>query len=172
MGIRDEEIARIVKYAQGLGITVTWKVHKKGDNTGASWSTDGSDITMYTEPTKTKTQIILDFIHELAHHMAFIADGRTVKKKVDDAFGAMDDEENPATKDERRLVYMSEKEDSFYRYKVYDELGIKIPLWKLEVDRQLDVWYYKHYWRTGKDPIRKQVRKKRKELHKKLKPST
>lgn len=170
MGIRDEEIARIVKYAQGLGIVVIWKIHKKGDNTGASWATDGSEITMYTYPNKPKTQIILDFVHELAHHMAWLADGRTVTKKVNDAFGAMDDE-SLAPKAKRRLVYESEKADSFYRYKVWDELGIKIPLWKLEVDRQIDVWLYKHYWRTGADPIRGQLRKKRKELLKKLKPS-
>jgi hypothetical protein len=173
MGIRDQEITRIEKYAAGLGIKVTWVRHKKrGDNTGAEWTTDGSEIYMYIWPGKTKTQIVLDFVHELAHHMAWLADGRKITNKVEAAFGEMcnDTKHNPASKDARRIVYEIEKADAAYRDKVWDELGIQIPRWKMEVDRKLDIWFYKYYWRTGKDPIRKVCRKKRKEFNKLFKP--
>ena len=90
MGIRDNELARIVKYAQGLGIKVVWKQHVPGQNTGATWSEDvnGTEIEMYMWPDKSKTKTILDFIHELAHHMAWVESGRKMTKKSRNAFSA------------------------------------------------------------------------------------
>jgi len=172
MGIRDVEITRIEKYAAGLGIKVSWITRRKrGDCTSAEWTTDGKEIIMYNWAGKTKTQIILDFVHELAHHMAWLADGRKIAGYVDDAFAAYgEDTDKPASKEKRRVVYEIEKSDAQYRDKVWDEVGIKIPRWKLEVDRKMDIWFYKYYWRTGKDPIRKLCRKKYKELNRLHRP--
>ena len=169
MGIRDVEIARIEKYAEGLGATIVWKKHKRGDPC-AEWNNEGAavTITLYVRSRRAKVDIIFDLIHELAHHLAWIAAGRSIDPSVDKAYKTM--EQNKATKKIRRVVYETERADSEYQRKVYDDVGIKIPWWKVELNRRLDVWTYERWYVTGKNPTVKASRKKRKELFALLKP--
>ena len=160
MGIRDREIERIVQYAKGLGIKVVWKKHKRG-GPGAQWYTDGSCIEMFTYPGKSKTQIILDFVHELAHHMAWVYDGRKVALKTDQAF--LRDTEHkrgdpPLPKGQRQLIFDAELKDSYYRPQIFKELGLSIPIWKMYADRSTDMWVYRRWCTTGVTPTKKNIR--------------
>jgi hypothetical protein len=168
MGIRDEEISRLVKYAEGLGLKVTFKRHKRGDP-GATWITDGSEIEVFTWPQQSKTEIILNLIHELAHHTAWVYAMREKDEKTDSALRADDEStrDNPAPRDQRRLVYLAEKKDARYRSKIIHEVGIRLPKFKISADKALDIWIYKYYYRTGNYPTLKTCRVKKSELREK-----
>ena len=70
MGIRDQEINRLVKYAEGLGLKVTFL--NRTSSHPADWVLDGSEIRLYTRKSFSKTDTILSLIHEIAHHLWFI----------------------------------------------------------------------------------------------------
>ena len=156
--IRDEEIKRLEMYSESLGLPVVWKQYVPYSKSHGAAVIIENDVPvrleMVTWKRKSKTQIVLDFIHELAHHMSWIYKGRKDSPELLEAMYAT----NP-NKNQRKLVYEMEKEDSNYRLLIYRELGIKIEEWKLLLDIAVDIWYYKHWWLTGKQPSIKQTRK-------------
>ncbi len=171
MSIRDDEIKRIVKYANGLGIKVTWKKYVPGSGDGASWSVTGDEITMYVWPKKSKVHIILDFVHELAHHMAWIESGRKVDDRVNFALGAEANRsagEPPIPVELRRIIYEAERSDMKYQNKVFKELDLKIPIWRFKAAKKLDLWVYRRYMKDGDIPTEKEINAKRREIHRKL----
>lgn len=163
MSIRDEEIKRLIKYSEGLNLPVKWVERTPySDDPGAMViSHDGVPecLEMYVWPGKSKTQIILDFLHELGHQLGWIYNNRTDPPELLEACST----DNPDKK-QRKLIYEMEKRDAVYRDYVYNEVGIKIPHWKLDVDIALDLWYYKYWWRTNKHPTKQQFKRKEKEL--------
>lgn len=168
MGIRDEEIKRLEHYAKGLGIKVTWKPYEKGTHVGAEWATDGSEIVIYVRKKMSKTLIILNFLHELGHHLAWVYKGRPGQMKSDDAL-IKEAEGKSLTKEERRILYKEEVADYKYRELIYNEVGIKIAKHKFLADVDLDHWIYRQFYLTGRYPGYTQVAKKHKEFLKKYK---
>lgn len=168
MGRKDDEIKRIIKYANGLGIRIEYKKHKHGDP-GASWDLKGDLITIWEWPRKSKIRTILDLVHELAHHMAWVHSGRKLDKATTDAWDKEAEDHTSLTKEERYLIYLSEANDAQYRGRIVKELGLKIPEWLQKVDRALDVWYYKEYYINGEYPTVKEIDDKKKELKKEIK---
>jgi hypothetical protein len=162
MRIRDKEIDRLEKYAAGLGIKILWKKYERGQVTAAEWSTDGSEITVYLWAQRSKTGIILDLVHEFAHHMAWIAADKKTPIHIDRALEA--DANGEATKEHNRLIYEMEKSDAKYQERIFRELQLTIPIWKFKSRKKLDLWVYKRIWMTGKMPTEKQIRLKRQEL--------
>ena len=174
MGIRDEELRRLEKYAEGLGAKIKYRTHKGGHNAGAEWvlSEDGTtEIFVYTWPGQSKTTLILNICHELAHHMAWVYRNRTEDTRTFEAFYKEDlrkkwtDPKLP--KEERRLIYLGEKKDAEYRHNIWHEVNIKIPKWKLIVDIKLDNFVYRWYYEKGNTPTIKQITAKYKELRSK-----
>lgn len=172
MGIRDDEIKKLEHYARGLGIKVTWTQYKRGSDVGASWVSDGSEIIICVRPRESKTAIILKFLHELAHHMAYVYSGRVGDFKTDQALNAEDDRSpnDPILpKEQRKLIYIAERDDAQYRDQIYHEVGIKIPKYIFLADKALDIWIYYRYYLTGHFPTYRSIKKKKKELLKKYK---
>jgi len=165
MGIRDKEIERLQKYAESLGLKVSWKRRVRG-GVGAVWELDGEKVALilYQYPSQSKTSIILNFLHELAHHLAYVNQGRELSKSVSKAFSKRDEE---LTENERRIVYETEKEDAAYRPIIAHELNIKLPIEKIKADIELDEWIYYRFYKDAKDPTQQEIREKRKELKKK-----
>lgn len=166
MGRKDEEIKRIVQYANGLGIRVEWKPHKRGDP-GASWNMDGGIIEVFTWPRKSKIRSILDLVHELAHHMAWVHSGRIKDVDLEQAW-INENECAPITKEQRKLIYLSETHDAQYRNRIVKELGLNVPEWRQKLDRALDIWWYRQYYLIGKYPSLKEMDVKQKELRAKF----
>ena len=169
MGVRDEEIQRIKNYAKGLGVELVF-ASPDGSGDQASWSTDGSRITIYTQKHKSKTDIIFDLIHELSHHLAWVHKGRTTLLKTDRAL----DRENlrtkkdpPIAKEQRKIIYEDEKSDAEYQPLIFAELNIKIPKYKFLAQKDLDVWAYYKYYMNGDFPSLTDYKEKRKELQRK-----
>jgi hypothetical protein len=137
MGIREKELERMIKYAEGLGIKVSF-IPSSEDGTEAQWEMSGKEIKIFTKKNQTKLSIILSLLHELGHHLDFVYNKRRHTKKVWDAVHA----ENP-TKSQRRIIYEDELGGAAYHEIIYNELNLKIPLWKVRVERDLSLEIYK-----------------------------
>lgn len=169
--IRDREIERLIQYAQGLGIQVTVIAHKRGDP-GAEWDTITQHITLYKWPRQTKRLMLLNLLHELAHHMAWIYTGRQNDPKTDLALAteaARDSKTGPIPKPMRKLIYVSELNDSKYREQIYHEVGLKMPLIHLHADIELDIWTYNQYYLTGDIPTLREACDQKRLIYKRLK---
>jgi len=170
--VRDEEIKKLENYARGLGLRVEYRTAKRGDPGASLISVNGISerIVMYLWPRKSKTQIVLDFVHELAHHMGFVYNGRVDNPALLDALIEEDDRKDgdkPITKAKRKLIYECEANDSKYREMIIREIGLHLPEAKFKIDLELDLWVYKHYYLTGNLPTTKEFTKKKSEVKEK-----
>jgi hypothetical protein len=163
--IRDNEIERLQKYAESLGLPVSWRKYKKGF-AGAMWYKvdDKISLIMYTWPRQSKIMIVLNLLHEIAHHLAFIYQGRQLTASALKVFSKEDDE---LTEHERELIYNIEKDDAKYRLTIAYELDIKIPEWRIKADIAVDEWFYYRFWKDGEYPTLNAVYEKYKELKEK-----
>lgn len=157
MGIRDQEIKRLEQYAKGLGLRVEYKVGKRGSGVGAEIVYhDGvaSHITLYTYSRISKKRLILNFLHELGHHLSWIYKNRKDNTMLLEALyaDAMLKKGEQLPKHQRKLIYLMEKEDAEYRNNIAHEVGITLPENTLKVDIALDIWIYKYYYLYGKYP--------------------
>lgn len=165
--IRDKELDRLIKYANGLGARVSIKKSKPGQKFGALWIEGGEEIILYTWPRQSKVSLILNLMHELGHHLDFISKNRLEDQKIIKAL--LEDEEAAANnrkldKEKRRLIFETEIAGVLYRPKIAKEVGITIPFYKIKADMDLDIWIYKRYYETGKMPFSYEIREKKDEL--------
>lgn len=151
MGIRDEEINRLKKYAEGLGIKVLFKENCK-HNYAADWDMDDRIITIYTKNNESKTDIILSFIHELGHHMDWIYNNKKHSKKSQKAFEMLNDEtrKKKIPKSYRWIILNEELAGIHYMDIIHKELDLKIPLWKVKMQQALDAFQYKTFYKEGR----------------------
>ena len=56
MGIRDDEIQRLVHYAKGMGVKVTFS-NTLSSGMAAAWATDGSEILINNKTNLSKTEV-------------------------------------------------------------------------------------------------------------------
>lgn len=156
MSIRDQEISRLVSYAEGMGVKVRFNNVSK-DNS-AEWTLDGSLITIFTKTNKSKTETILSLIHELGHHVWFIHEkNRLPDLKFEEAIErenlfAEDLATTPAPRKLRNKILRCEVAGTKYWEAIWKETNIKLPKWKLYAAMEYDVWQYEIYARTGHFP--------------------
>ena len=132
MGIRDQEIARIEKYAAGLGIKIKWEKYTRAIGAEADWQIDGTQITMYCWARQSKTAKILALVHELAHHMGWVYNDRKQDLKTNAALENDAERKRgdpPIPKEQRYLIWYTEHHDAKYQESIFKELGLKIPRW-------------------------------------------
>lgn len=168
MNIRDLEIKNLVHYAKGLGIVVTFKQAKKKDP-AAAWIEGGKEIIIYTYPNLTKTQTILNLLHELCHHHDWIERNRTDSTALLNALIKDDENLKKLNKKERKLIFEDEKRATGYREYLVKTIGITLPYYKVKADIEYDIWDYGYFYKTGLYPKTKDRRLKKKELEKKYK---
>lgn len=166
--IRDEEIKRLIKYAEGLGLRVVFSKSRSDD--AAAWTTDGSEITIYSKNQGSKTEMVLSLVHELGHQLWYIHEKN---RKPDLKFEQALDRQNlyevdihptPPSKALRERIYKIEEASTHYWEVIYKDTGLKFPLWKLKLAMELDLWMYGEYVKTGHFPKRKEKKNKKKEL--------
>jgi hypothetical protein len=159
------ELERLKKYAAGLGIKVTMTT-KDSPDASAEWLIDGSEIIIYQTDKHPPLMMCLLLLHELAHHMAWVYNGRKGDLKTDKAFRAANNLEKGEVLDKkhRKAIYESERDDSKYQLIIHHEIGSKISLARLQEEIAYDVWVYKYYYLKGKRPNSKEKKQKRKEL--------
>jgi hypothetical protein len=162
--IRDEEINRLIRYAQGMGISVRFKPYVPHSKDEAEWTIDGTEITIYVRSSTSKLDKVLSLIHELGHHKAFVNNDRSIDPKLEEA---LDSEENK--KNQRRAIYMDEKNGTKYWEEIYRDTNCQFGIPRLHMQMELDLWTYEVYLETGKWPTRAKSKKKRKQLKLKYK---
>jgi hypothetical protein len=113
----------------------------------------------------------LNFCHELAHHKSWIKCGRIGDLKTNQAL-ILDDERKkgdpPLPKAKRKLIYETEKNDAVLWDEIIVEVGIKISKKRIQLEREMDVWMYEHYYKKGDYPSGIDVKIKRKALRDKI----
>ena len=161
--IRDEEIKRLIKYAQAMGMKVTFN-NKKKPKEAAAWVTDGTEIIIYRSKHSSKIETILSLIHEISHKIAFVhSNNRKIPLKVDRAL------ENPEKKRSKKIIWEDELEGSKWWESVYKDVNLKFPKWRLYAQMEFDVWQYQMDYENDKFPTRKEKRLKWAELKTKYK---
>ena len=163
MHVRDTEIKRLEQYAKGLGIIVEYKQpYKYGPR--ASWNASPPTIILHTYSGTSKTQLILNFLHELGHHMDYVHNhNRKTVDKIDNAWTQENNNEK-LSKEDRLIIYNDEKSAASYRKVIAHELDLKVSQKKIDLDIDLDMFTYYTYYMKGNFPTRAETRAKAKEL--------
>lgn len=159
MSYMQDDLNKLIKYAQGLGLRVVIREYD-GGGAGGGWATDGTEITLFKWKNITITRMILNLLHELAHHMAWVYADRVTKPRVEKALDAEEAREKgspPIPKRQRKIIYEEEKFDAQYREVIAKEVGLKLPNWKVKADIDVDIWGYKFYYETGDHPTTKEM---------------
>jgi len=165
MGIRDEEIARLYKYAEGLGLRVIVKPYRRGDP-GATYDDEDQEIVLYQWSGQSKTRIIMNFLHELGHHMDWVHNLRRMPgnevliKAIDREWTRTRRTDPVVPKSHRKLIYEMECRGIAYMNVIAKELGIKIPEWKIRAEQEYDRWVYYRYYQSGNIPADKEAKAK------------
>lgn len=156
-----------MKYAKGLGLNVIFKPYKRGSGTGGEYIGSTKEIIVYQGPNDSKTDTILILLHELGHHLDYIYKGKRDPKKLSEALNkehGRKKNDPPLARHLRQYIFDCEYNGTQYMPVIAKELDLKIPLWKVEAEAKLDQWFYRTYLVHGKDPLRKQIKAKRREL--------
>jgi len=165
--VRDEEIGRLIKYAQGLGVRVSFIA--SGDD-AAGWTVDGSEIYISRKHNRSKIDIVLSLIHEIAHQLYFIHEkNRQPDLKFEEALDRQnlfdyDLAETPAPKTHRKRILDVEVTSAEWWETIYKETNCSFPIWRLHAQKQFDLYQYQHYYKTGHFPNKKQKNLKFKEI--------
>ncbi len=162
--IRDEELNRLIKYAQGMGLSVSFRPYKPFSLIGGEWTTDGTELIVYVEKDTTKIEKVLILIHEISHHKAYINNDRENDPILDNIL----DKDDP-NKKERYKIWRSEVRDSKYWEEIYKDTNCKFDIKKLHARREFDLWQYEFCYENDRDPTKEEKYKKFKELKNKYK---
>ncbi len=169
--IRDLEIQRLVSYAKGLGLKVTFSSKKSASS--AHWYLDNSGIEIFKGNNKTKIEIVLSLVHELGHALHNIHEkDREVDEDLESALDHVDEAEELGTdpqKRQRKIILNNEINGTLYWLAIYKEVDLKFPLWRLEVAKEFDIFQYRVFYETGDYPTAKERNEKMKELVRKYK---
>lgn len=161
--IRDEELKRLVRYAQGLNVKVSFKEYVPYSNDAGGATIDGSEIVIYVHKKDSKLETILTLIHEIAHILECIHTHN--RRPIENLNQALGDEEE--RKLSRKIIYDFEKASGQWWESIYRETDMKFPINHLYRQRHYDIWQYSYWLRTGSFPTLKVRKKKMKELKKK-----
>lgn len=173
--IRDQEISRLVKYAEGMGVKVRFLTKTDSPDDAAGWTTDGTEILMYMNNRTPKIELVLSLIHELGHHVWFIHEkNRKPDLKFEEALERQNLYEKelsntPTPKALRRKILSIEVAGTEWWDIIYQDTGLRFPKWRLEVAKKFDIWVYEQYYETGFFPSRKLGRQEYNRLVKELK---
>ncbi len=161
MTIREKELLRLESYAKSLGIKVSYRKLKKSYSSVAEFYIDGSGITVYTWPGLSKTRIILNLLHETAHAVQWIHEGKKINPALLDALRLPSKEH---TKEQRKLIYEDEQKATHFWDQIVKMVDIKINPKTILIRKKLDIFSYRYYYETGKFPTDKLMKQKKKEF--------
>lgn len=164
--IRDDETNRLLSYAKGLGVKVSFRQKKKTHSNSAEWYVDGSQIVVYTWKGQSKLSIVLNMVHELAHHLHWIKENRKPDTVLINALDKEDQRKRGERLDKRlrKLIYDDEVEASKYWEEIINLVDIKIPSRVILINKQIDLFVYSHYYETGEFPTSKVLNQKKREF--------
>lgn len=168
MSIRDEELKRIRLYARGLGVKLTIKNYNWDDF--GEWSNKPThEININKRIHGSKTELIFTILHELGHVMYYAHNGNVDIPEAVLLESKRNKKDKPIPKKERKKIYEYEKNGISYMEIIAKELDLKIPMWKVLVAQEFDIWVYEYYYENGDYPptsLSKEMKKKIQNKHK------
>lgn len=166
MGQRDIEISRIRKYCEAIGVKLVMR-NKPNKNAAAEWHLDGTQITVFLAQPENKLNTVLSLIHEIGHHLWHVyQNNREEDLKITEAYSriTLSRKKTHSTEADRRIVLNVERAGITYWDVIVRDLDIKIPTWRIEYQKAVDIWHYEYYYENGCFPNRVVSREKLKEL--------
>ena len=164
--IRDQEIERLINYANGLGINVRFS--SKKTDCAALWYLDNSQITVFRAPNISKIDMVLSLIHEIGHGKYCIWEkNREIDIKFEKALDHVDTAEEfgeDTQKRQRKIILDNEIAGTKYWDEIYHETNMQFPIWRLELAKEYDIWQYEYFYEHGCYPKSKERKKKYKEI--------
>lgn len=164
--IRDTELKRLESYANSLGVRVFYRKLKKQYTNAAEFYSDGSGIIVYTWPMLSKTNIVLNLLHEVAHAVQWVHLNKTINKDLQ--ISLLKDPKD-LSKEERKLIYEDEHHATYYWDQIVKLVDIKIKPDIITVRKKLDIFAYRFFYETGDFPSEAEMKQKKKEYKDELK---
>jgi len=157
----DEDLKKLKHYAKSLGLKVRVIPGEYSVDQSAQYDPYDKTIDLYKFNGKSKTYMVLCFLHELGHHREFLDKNGKDTDILIDALRT----ESP-NKAQRQMLYISECNAALYMPIIAHELSLKTPRYKIIAEAELDKYIAKCYYETGKHNTQIHNRKKRQELRK------
>lgn len=152
--VRDLEIKRLVLYLKACNVKVTIRDYAF-DHMGEVTGDIPAKININKRRHTSKTELVLTLLHEACHI-------KYSSLHPDLHFEGLDVEANgdfkKATKKQRYDNYKFEHDSLQLMPDLAMELGIKIPEWKILMQRDLDIWEHYHFYENDIYPNRKESR--------------
>lgn len=145
---RDDEIKRLVLYLKACNVKVTIRDYAF-DHMGEVTGDFPVRININKHRHTSKTELVLTLLHEACHI-------KYSSLHPDNTFNGLETEENgdfkPATKKQRYENYEFEHDSLQLMPELALELGITIPVSKIEMQRDLDIWEHWQFYVNNRYP--------------------
>lgn len=163
MGIRDQELGRLISYARGHNITVTFKSYIPYSLDSGYAAIDSSEIIIMVGKDDSKLETIMTLIHEIAHCLYVIQNNeRAPDPALEEALDSEDEK-----KQHRKVIFKFERSSAKLWEDIYRNADLKFPINKLLAQKEYDVWQYEYWYKHAKFPIKKIREKKWKKVKEK-----
>lgn len=155
MSVLGEELKRVIKFAEGLGLKVKFLTSDYKDYHGLYSHPDRYEkgwIEVCRNKRTSKTFQIMTLLHEIGHHIDF-----TENRMVSECYAYLDAEAGKAPEWARKAIFNSEQRAVQYGEKLYWTLMLKIPFWKVKLEFARDLFVYRTFMKTAEFPTEKQI---------------
>jgi hypothetical protein len=161
--IRDVELSRLREYANAYGARVIIKDYDLEEYGGITLDGTTRTITVNSKEHRSKTELLLTLLHEICHLKHHVLTGQ----ELPDAL-LLDDED--LTLEQRAEVAKFEFDSLELMPVIAKDLNLKVPKWKILLQRDLDQWVYELFRDSGEFPSNQVKQLKRRQLTERYKP--
>lgn len=168
VGIRDNEIKRLILYAKSLGAKVvirnyTW------DASAEVHFEPKYVINVNKRRHRSKTDIIMTFLHELSHLKYAILNNTKFSDAFIEEVWELEDKKKKISKKKRKEIVKFELESLELMTNIASELNLKISMKKVLRQKEHDQDIYVYFEKYGEDPNNKWLKDNWKKLKEKYK---
>lgn len=158
MSPQDRDIKKLKKFIKSCGLKLYTR--KYNEFTGSAEYVSGESITLFVKKNTSKTEIILSLLHELGHHLDWIENSKIDKDTIlalnmliD---GPMVGVRKDIPKKFRKKILQTEKNGIKYMSKIYKELKLEIPFYKVRLQQFSDLFDYECLYEKARFPTNKE----------------
>lgn len=151
MGIRDEEIKRLILYGKSLGGKITVRDYAF-EHEGEIVFDPKYVININKRVHNNKTEIIMTLLHELSHLRYVIANNYKFSDAFTDEIWKIEEQDEKVPLKYSKDIAEFELESLELMPVIATELGIKIPSWKILRQKDHDQFMYEYFGNNGVFP--------------------
>lgn len=152
---KDKEIKRLIHHAKSMGINVIEKGPVKGCI--AEFDYNNLELILYLDDKISKLTKIFTIIHELAHAKGFIISNKNHSKRLNKALELYTEHDENIPLWAREAILKLEMNDLKHWDDIIRDCNIKIPNWKIEMQKEIDITFYELFYLLG--PVDKKLHK-------------